>query len=203
VVQELPLESRYEIDIAWSDEDEAFVARIPELPFAGAHGDTLEEALAMAKSAIRAYLEVAEELGKPIPEPGRHNPDETLHARERGFELAQTIIDQQRVLQDLIGGSMSVYATLLSSSLYSYQESLRAMATVLQASAELPAQAALESVRAANEAAQQIARAANQTAEQVARAANQAAQRAAQDAAQSGGHELPGKEDPRSAPTTP
>src|SRR5215207_11397985 len=133
MIQELPVESRYEIDIAWSGEDKVFVARIPELPFAGGHGDSVEEALAMAKSAIRAYVEVAEELGKPIPEPGGHTPDQMLRARERGFELAQTIIDQQRVLQDLIGESMSVYATLLSSSLYSYQESLRAMATVMQA----------------------------------------------------------------------
>ncbi len=65
----LPLEDRYEIDIAWSDEDGAFVARIPELPFVGAHGDTHEEALAQAKEAIRLYVDTARELGKPIPEP--------------------------------------------------------------------------------------------------------------------------------------
>ena len=65
-------EDRYEITIAWSDADEAFVARITELPFAGAHGDTHEEALANARSAIRSYVEVARELGKPVPEPVSH-----------------------------------------------------------------------------------------------------------------------------------
>jgi predicted RNase H-like HicB family nuclease len=65
----LKLEDRYEIDIAYSDEDECFVALIPEMPFAGGHGDTHEAALASAKDAIRDYLEVAQEFGKPLPEP--------------------------------------------------------------------------------------------------------------------------------------
>ena len=68
-MRQLPLEDRYEIDIAYSVEDDAFVARIPDLPFAGGHGDTQEEALAMAKAAIRAYIETARETGKQIPEP--------------------------------------------------------------------------------------------------------------------------------------
>lgn len=68
-MRQLPLEDCYEIDIAYSEEDGAFVARIPDMPFAGGHGDTQEEALAMAKAAIRAYIETARETGKPIPEP--------------------------------------------------------------------------------------------------------------------------------------
>lgn len=68
-MRQLPLEDRYEIDIAYSVEDDTFVARIPDLPFTGGHGDTQEEALAMAKAAIRAYIETARETGKPIPEP--------------------------------------------------------------------------------------------------------------------------------------
>jgi len=66
---ELALEDRYEIDIVWSDEDDVFVARIPQLPFTGAHGDTHEAALAEAKEAIKLYLATARELGKPIPDP--------------------------------------------------------------------------------------------------------------------------------------
>lgn len=68
-MRQLPLEDRYEIDIAYSEEDGAFVARIPDMPFAGGHGETQEEALAMAKAAISAYIETARESGKPIPEP--------------------------------------------------------------------------------------------------------------------------------------
>ena len=68
-MRKLPLEDRYKVDIAYSAEDDAFVALIPDLPFTGGHGDTQEEALAMAKAAIRAYIETAKETGKPIPEP--------------------------------------------------------------------------------------------------------------------------------------
>lgn len=68
-MQQLPIEDRYEIDIAYSEEDGVFVARIPAMPYAGGHGDTHEEALAMARAAIRAYIATAKKLGKPIPEP--------------------------------------------------------------------------------------------------------------------------------------
>jgi predicted RNase H-like HicB family nuclease len=68
-MRQLPLEDRYEIDIVYSEEDGAFVALIPDMPFAGGHGETQEEALAMAKAAIGAYIETARESGKPIPEP--------------------------------------------------------------------------------------------------------------------------------------
>lgn len=68
-VQQLPIEDRYEINVDYSEEDGAFVALVPAMPFVGGHGDTSEEALAMAKSAIRTYIETAQELGKPIPEP--------------------------------------------------------------------------------------------------------------------------------------
>jgi predicted RNase H-like HicB family nuclease len=69
MARELPPEERYEIDISWSDEDDAFVALIPDMPYAGGHGETMEEALAMAKEAIRSYVEIAQETGEPIPQP--------------------------------------------------------------------------------------------------------------------------------------
>jgi predicted RNase H-like HicB family nuclease len=33
------------------------------------HGDTYEEALAMAQEAMRAWIDVAAEVGKPVPVP--------------------------------------------------------------------------------------------------------------------------------------
>jgi predicted RNase H-like HicB family nuclease len=65
----LKLEEKYEIDIGYSEEDGCFVARIPQLPFTGAHGGSFEEALAGARDAIEVTVEVARELGKPLPEP--------------------------------------------------------------------------------------------------------------------------------------
>ena len=61
--------SRYEIIIFWSDEDEAYVADVPELPGCMAHGSSYEEALRSAKEAIDLWLDTAREFGDPIPEP--------------------------------------------------------------------------------------------------------------------------------------
>ncbi len=62
-------ELKYEIDIFWSDEDEAYVAVVPDLPYCSAWGETYEEALAQVKVAIRGHLKVAEKYGDSIPEP--------------------------------------------------------------------------------------------------------------------------------------
>jgi predicted RNase H-like HicB family nuclease len=49
-------------------EEGGYVVRCPALPGLVTEGDTLEEARAMAKDAIRAYLESLRKDGLPIPE---------------------------------------------------------------------------------------------------------------------------------------
>jgi predicted RNase H-like HicB family nuclease len=61
--------SRYEIIIFWSNDDQAFVADVPELPGCMAHGATYEEALANAKDAMGLWIETARDLQRSIPEP--------------------------------------------------------------------------------------------------------------------------------------
>ena len=61
--------NRYEIIIYWSDEDEVFVADVPELPGCMAHGATEEEALQNVKQAILLWVDTAQEFGDPVPEP--------------------------------------------------------------------------------------------------------------------------------------
>ncbi|HEX2204877.1 MAG TPA: type II toxin-antitoxin system HicB family antitoxin [Longimicrobium sp.] len=63
--------TRYEVDIYWSDDDEAFIADVPELPGCMAHGDTREEALANAQEAIDLWIRVARKRGREVPEPRR------------------------------------------------------------------------------------------------------------------------------------
>ena len=63
----------YHINVFWSDEDDCYVADVPDLETCSAFGDTPEEALAEVQIAKRAWLEVAREHGKPIPEP-RYRP---------------------------------------------------------------------------------------------------------------------------------
>ena len=61
--------SKYEVIIYWSEDDEAFVAEVPELAGCMADGATYQEALANAEVVIREWLETARELGRAIPEP--------------------------------------------------------------------------------------------------------------------------------------
>ncbi|HQT00371.1 MAG: hypothetical protein B7Y26_07110 [Hydrogenophilales bacterium 16-64-46] len=60
---------RYEIILYWSAEDAAFIAEVPELPGCMAHGASQDEALHQAQQAMIAWIEVAQEIGRTIPEP--------------------------------------------------------------------------------------------------------------------------------------
>ncbi|MCB1037101.1 MAG: type II toxin-antitoxin system HicB family antitoxin [Acidobacteria bacterium] len=60
---------KYEVIIYWSQEDEAFVAQVPELPGCAAHGDTADAALANSQQAIELWIETAKEFGRAVPEP--------------------------------------------------------------------------------------------------------------------------------------
>ena len=57
------------IIVYWSDEDQALIAEVPELPGCAADGRTNREALANVKAVIQEWIEAARELGRPIPEP--------------------------------------------------------------------------------------------------------------------------------------
>lgn len=61
--------TKYEIILYWSNEDQAFIAEVPELAGCAADGVTRQEALANAEIVITEWLETARELGRPIPEP--------------------------------------------------------------------------------------------------------------------------------------
>jgi predicted RNase H-like HicB family nuclease len=60
---------KYEIIIYWSNEDQAFIAEVPELPGCMTHGNSQAEALANADEAIQLWIDTAEEFGDPVPEP--------------------------------------------------------------------------------------------------------------------------------------
>lgn len=63
----------YHINIFYSEEDEGYIADIPDLEACSAFGKTAAEALAHVEVAKAAWLEVARAEGKPIPSP-RYRP---------------------------------------------------------------------------------------------------------------------------------
>ena len=62
-------EYRYEVIIYWSDEDNAFLAEVPELAGCMADGATYAEALTNVETVIREWIQTAEELGRQVPAP--------------------------------------------------------------------------------------------------------------------------------------
>lgn len=60
---------KYELIIYWSEEDEAFIAEVPELPGCAADGETYQAAVANVEVVIQEWIETAQELGRPIPTP--------------------------------------------------------------------------------------------------------------------------------------
>jgi predicted RNase H-like HicB family nuclease len=61
--------TKHEIILYWSDQDQSFIAEVPELPGRAADGATRKEAIANAEVGIDEWIETAKELGRPIPEP--------------------------------------------------------------------------------------------------------------------------------------
>ena len=60
---------QYPVVIYWSEEDQTFLAEVPDLPGCLADGQTQTEALTNAAVIIEEWLEMAHELNRPIPAP--------------------------------------------------------------------------------------------------------------------------------------
>jgi len=61
--------SKYELILFWSEEDQAFIAEVPELPGCMADGASYAEAIANAEKVIQEWIQTAQEMGRPIPAP--------------------------------------------------------------------------------------------------------------------------------------
>ena len=61
--------TKCEVILYWSNEDQAFIAEVPELPGCAADGPTRQDALANVETVIAQWIETARELGRSIPEP--------------------------------------------------------------------------------------------------------------------------------------
>jgi predicted RNase H-like HicB family nuclease len=59
----------YHINIFYSEEDQGYIADIPDLSHCSAFGESPEEALKEALKAKEAWIKAASKHGKPIPEP--------------------------------------------------------------------------------------------------------------------------------------
>ena len=75
---------KYAIEIFYSEEDEGFIAVVPELPGCSAFGETEEEALQEVKIAMDLWITVAKKEGRKVPRP-------------IGKELLRHIVEEQSI----------------------------------------------------------------------------------------------------------
>ena len=62
-------EYKYEVIIYWSNDDNAFIAEVPELAGCIEDGESQEEALRNVRVIIDEWIETAKSLGRQIPTP--------------------------------------------------------------------------------------------------------------------------------------
>jgi predicted RNase H-like HicB family nuclease len=63
------MNNRYEIVVYWSEQDQKFLAEVPELPKIITDGTTRVEALRNAEEMIDAYMATARDASWPVSEP--------------------------------------------------------------------------------------------------------------------------------------
>ena len=60
---------KYEIILYWSEDDDAYIAEVPELAGCMAEGPSAGEALRNVEIIAQEWIETAQELGRPVPVP--------------------------------------------------------------------------------------------------------------------------------------
>lgn len=63
------MKNGYELIMWWSDEDDAYVVDVPELPGCMAHGKDRQEAIRNAEEAIQFWIKTAQDDGLEVPVP--------------------------------------------------------------------------------------------------------------------------------------
>lgn len=63
------MDSKYEIIIYWSEDDNCFIAEVPELSGCMADGTSYSETLKNVETVIAEWIETAKQLNRPIPVP--------------------------------------------------------------------------------------------------------------------------------------
>lgn len=89
---------KYSFTIAWSPEDEAYVATSPEFPaLSGIGGPNAEDALEELQEAIEVAIKALVEDGEPVPEPYLTVPIEgvqvgdAIHDLPSDYEIVKEI----------------------------------------------------------------------------------------------------------------
>lgn len=99
------MDNKYPFNIAWSEEDQAYLATCPAFPGLSAFGDTEEQAVTEAKVALGAMIETCRKKEIPLPEP---RTVETYSGQTR-LRLSKTLHRQAVAMAEAEGISLNQY----------------------------------------------------------------------------------------------
>ncbi|RJQ56373.1 MAG: type II toxin-antitoxin system HicB family antitoxin [Desulfobacteraceae bacterium] len=117
---------KYSIFVAWSDEDEAYVATIPEFPGLSAFGDTPEKAIREAKTAAKGFIKVYEEDGCDLPEPNTI----TSYSGQTRLRLPKSLHAALSQEAQIEGISFNTYVINLLSERHAYRKINQELETI-------------------------------------------------------------------------
>ena len=60
---------KYEVILYWSNEDNIYIAEVPELPGCMADGATQLDALRNVEIIAKEWIETAQQMGREVPQP--------------------------------------------------------------------------------------------------------------------------------------
>jgi predicted RNase H-like HicB family nuclease len=64
---------KYQVTLYWSDNDNCFLAEVPELDGCMSDGKSYEEALQKIQLIMSEWIETARDIGREIPKPNLRN----------------------------------------------------------------------------------------------------------------------------------
>lgn len=110
---------QYLYTVGWSDDDEAYVARVAEFPSLAAHGDSQEAALRSLQQVIKAVLKDLAASREPIPQPlGKRSFSGRLNVRMPSYlhrylaiEAAQQSVSLNQLINLKLEAPLEMAAT--------------------------------------------------------------------------------------------
>ena len=97
--------SKYPINIAWSEEDDEYIATCSSLPGLSAFGETEEEALREAKIALELFIESYNERGISLPKP----PKNHTYSGQLRLRLSKSLHERAAKMASQDGVSLNQY----------------------------------------------------------------------------------------------
>jgi predicted RNase H-like HicB family nuclease len=94
------MESKYPIIVVWSEEDAAFLAKVPALPCVMADGETAAQAVERVQEFVAEHLRIAQENGAAVPAPVTYDQFEAVEEEQQRQFLEAVQAEAERLVRE-------------------------------------------------------------------------------------------------------